>query len=118
MEEMVMRKLLLITIVASTVACGDEPATIAANVPSSHPLSGYWKDGHCDDDFGLLIAPAGDRVYSISFCGPGGCFEPGTYRRNSPIVGDPDYRPAGEGQLYVSLSDGSFQRYIRCPHHA
>ena len=34
--------------------------------------AGFWK-GSCTDPFGISIKPAGDKKYSISFCGPGGC---------------------------------------------
>jgi hypothetical protein len=82
---------------------------------SDHPLAGFWKDGHCDDEFGLSIAPAGEGLYSVSFCGPGGCFEPGTYRPNTPIVGDPDYQVIDSNTLGIGTRNGGFQRYSRCP---
>lgn len=87
------------------------PAPVAS---ASHPLAGFWKDGHCDDEFGLAIAPAGPNLYSVSFCGPGGCFEPGTYRPNTPIVGDSEYRVMDDNTISVSTKDGEFQRYSRC----
>ena len=77
-----------------------------------YPLVGFWKD-HCEDDFGLAIDRAGDGSYSISFCGPGGCFAPGTYRPNSPIVGDPGYRLVDSDTLEVLGRDG-FSTYFRC----
>ena len=84
-------------------------------VPSqSHPLAGFWKDGDCSDDFGLAIAPAGKGLYSVSFCGPGGCFVPGTYRPNSRIVGDRSYRVVNNNTIDVEGRDG-FTRSIRCP---
>ncbi|MEG4025531.1 tetratricopeptide repeat protein, partial [Microcoleus sp. S13C4] len=83
-------------------------------VPSqSHPLAGFWKSGDCSHDFGLAIAPAGEGLYSISFCGPGGCFVPGTYRPNSPLVGDRSYRVVNNNTIDVEGRDG-FTRYIRC----
>lgn len=113
-----MRTLLLVVALLSCIACqgGGEAVSHTArpSVPPTHPLSGFWKDGHCEDDFGLLIAPAGDHLYSVSFCGPGGCFEPGTYRPNTPIVGDSDYRVIGENEIEVGSIDGDYQRYIRC----
>jgi hypothetical protein len=83
-------------------------------VPSkSHPLAGFWKSGGCSDRFGLAITPAGKQLYSISFCGPGGCFDPGTYRPNSKIVGDPAYRVINKNTIDVKGLDG-FTRYVRC----
>ena len=103
------------------VGCQAERATpvvpvlaTPASGSSTHPLAGFWKDGHCDDDFGLAIAPAQGDTYSVSFCGPGGCFEPGTYRPNSTIVGDPTYRVLSNNAIEVSTANG-FQSYIRCP---
>jgi hypothetical protein len=78
----------------------------------AYPLVGFWKD-HCEDDFGLAIDRAGEGLYSISFCGPGGCFAPGTYRSNSRIVGDPDYRLVNRNTLEVLGRDG-FSTYFRC----
>ncbi|HLA79120.1 MAG TPA: hypothetical protein VJU18_16200 [Vicinamibacteria bacterium] len=73
-----------------------------------------WQDGdHCDDDFGLKIEPAAGDLYPISFCGPGGCFEPGTYRPNSPIFGDQAYRVIDGNTLEVLGGDG-FSKYYRC----
>jgi hypothetical protein len=88
--------------------------TIASKLTPSkaHPFTGLWRDD-CGDAFGLAIQPAGPGVYSISFCGPGGCFEPGTYRPNSPIAGDPHYRILDNDTIAVSTRKG-FQAYHRC----
>jgi len=75
-------------------------------IPSeTHPLAGFWKYG-ADDNFGLAIAPAEGNLYSVSFCGPGGCFKPGTYRPNTPIVGDNDYQVVSNDSLRVRGADG------------
>lgn len=87
----------------------------SAQWPAGRPrpdLAGFWKD-HCEDEHGLKIAPAGSDSYSISFCGPGGCFEPGTYRPNSPIFGDAAYRVVDADTLEVLGGDG-FATYFRC----
>lgn len=78
----------------------------------SHPFIGLWRD-HCSDPFGLAIDRAGDNLYSVSFCGPGGCFEPGTYRPNTPIVGDPYHRVIDTDTIDVSSING-FDTYHRC----
>jgi hypothetical protein len=88
----------------------------SAEWPADRPkpnLSGFWKD-HCEDDFGLKIESAGGDLYSISFCGPGGCFKPGTYRPNSPIFGDQAYRVIDGNTLEVLGGDG-FSTSYRCP---
>lgn len=114
--------MLVLMLVSFTVACTsshtNQPQRSSLPPPTateSHPYAGFWKDGHCDDEFGLSIAPAGQGLYSVSFCGPGGCFEPGTYRPNTPIVGDPDYQVIGSNTLGISTQDGEFQQYSRCP---
>jgi len=112
------RNVVMMLAIATVGGCA--PADIDQPLPAlaasaSHPFAGFWKDGHCDDEFGLSIAPAGPKLYSVSFCGPGGCFEPGTYRPHTAIIGDPEYRVISENALGVSTKDGRFQRYERCP---
>lgn len=96
------------------VVSSETSYTIAAKlVPSkTHPLTGFWRSA-CDDNFGLAIRPAGPGVYSISFCGPGGCFEPGTYRPDSAIAGDPSYRILDDDTIELSTTKG-FQAVHRC----
>jgi len=86
-----------------------------ANRTADHPLAGFWKKDGCADNFGLAIAPAGDKLYSVSFCGPNGCFTPGTYRPNTTIVGDSSYKVADENNIEVRGSSG-FSKYNRCAH--
>jgi hypothetical protein len=50
---------------------------------AGHPYAGFWKE-NCSKESGLAIAHAGRGLYSVSFCGPGGCFKPGAYRPNTP----------------------------------
>jgi hypothetical protein len=78
-----------------------------------HPYAGFWKQGACNDNFGLAVAPAGPGMYSVSFCGPGGCFRPGTYRPNTTLVGDSNYRIRGPDVIEVGGYDG-FSKYVRC----
>jgi hypothetical protein len=109
-----------VAVVVAAAACTAHPPDSSQSLPAppateSHPFAGFWKDGHCNDEFGLSIAPAGPKMYSVSFCGPGGCFEPGTYRPNTPIVGDPAYQVIDNNTLGISTQDGTFQRYSRCP---
>ena len=79
------------------------------------PLIGFWKES-CNQDFGLAIDGVAGQpdMYSISFCGPGGCFKPGTYRPNSRIVDDPSYNVISSEQLEVRGLDGS-SMYHKCP---
>jgi hypothetical protein len=80
----------------------------------SHPLAGFWKGENCNDDFGWAIGPAGEGLYYISFCGPGGCFAEGTYRENTTIINDPKYNVVGENTIKF-LSQGSWSTHVRCP---
>jgi hypothetical protein len=86
-------------------------ATLSRN--PAYPLTGFWKSD-CHENFGLAIEPvAQPKTYSVSFCGPGGCFKPGTYRPSTTIAGDPDYRVVDENTIEVKGRDG-FLRYFRC----
>lgn len=90
----------------------DRAAEKAAIASASHPYAGIWKED-CASGFGLAIAPAGESLYSVSFCGPGGCFAPGTYRPNTRLAGDPAYRLIDRDTIEVRSAEG-FQRYKRC----
>lgn len=99
-----MKRLLLIATLASLAAM---------NVNAQTSFSGFWKV-NCEDAFGLQIKPAEGSLYSVSFCGPGGCFEPGTYRPNTPIAGDPKYRVVNQSTITVKGRNGSETTYTKC----
>ena len=82
-----------------------------AKARRSHPLGGFWKINQ-DHDHGVAIGPANDGEYFISFCGPGGCFEKGTWRSNSSIVHDPEYRVIDNDTIEIKSKDG-FIEYRR-----
>jgi hypothetical protein len=80
---------------------------------ADYPLGGIWKKA-CSDEYGMVIEPSSAAgVYSVTFCGPAGCFRRGAYRPDSPIVGDSAYRVLGPDKLAVSGRDG-FTPYLRC----
>lgn len=84
-------------------------------VPSqNHPLAGFYKEGDCKDPWGWAVGPAGENKYYISFCGPGGCFAEGTYRSNTSIIGDPNYKVVDENSIDFKSNDG-WSAHIRCP---
>jgi hypothetical protein len=56
-------------------------------------FTGFWK-GECTDAFGLQIKPYDEKLYSVSFCGPGGCFSPGEWTPNTTIVREQGVRLA------------------------
>ena len=76
-------------------------------------FTGYWKEA-CEQDFGLQIKPIepGGK-YSVSFCGPGGCFDPDTYRPNTFITGDKSYEVVTQDSIRVRGSDG-WATYRKC----
>jgi hypothetical protein len=54
-------------------------------------FTGFWKV-QCTDAFGVQIQPVSERLWSVSFCGVGGCFGPGQWAPNTTIAGDPNYK--------------------------
>jgi len=110
-----LRKFLIFATGTILASCGpaDWTAEKIAIPTAAHPLAGFWKEPGCSDRFGLAIAPAGE-LYSVSFCGPGGCFEPGTYRPNTTIVHDVTYHVIDNNTIEVKGRDG-FSTYVRCP---
>src|SRR5208283_5004210 len=50
-------------------------------------FTGFWKV-NCSDAFGVQIKKQPGNLFSVSFCGPGGCFAPGEWMPNTSIPGD------------------------------
>ena len=113
-----MKTVIGIAIALSLMGCAspDNPERRMAErlaVPSDdYPLAGFWKEQGANT-WGLAIAPFKDGLYSISFCGPGGCFEPGTYRPNSKIYGDKKYRVISVNTIELSRRNGQVGTYYR-----
>jgi len=85
-----------------------------AGVALAEDFSGFWKSS-CGDAFGVQIKSAGGDFYSVSFCGPGGCFAPGTWTPNTSIVGDPKYKVESPTQLSIQKSDATgYNTYKKC----
>jgi len=83
-----------------------------ANPENDH--TGLWKI-NCNDGFGVQIRPIDNKLYSISFCGPGGCFEPGTWEPNSSIDGDPTYKILSPTQIGIARKDtNDYFIYSKC----
>jgi len=82
-----------------------------ARSSAAHPLGGFWKTD-LKHTHGLAIGPAGEETYFISFCGPGGCFEKGTYRGNTEIYGDDDYKVIDINTIEIKSKNG-FKKYQR-----
>ncbi len=73
-------------------------------------FKGFWKV-RCTDAFGIQIIPQGAKLYSVSFCGPGGCDAPGTWAPNTPIIDDSHYKIIDDktiemkGHTYLKCTD-------------
>lgn len=92
-----------------TVACDNRTEPAKATPPA---FSGFWKT-RCSNAFGIQIKKQTENLFSVSFCGPGGCFEPGTSEPNTPIVGDPNYRVINPVTLAILRGD-TWQTYTKC----
>jgi len=96
----------------------DDPGKDSSNIASflkkdpEYPFIGFWKN-KCSENFGLAIDKADNGFYSVSFCGPGGCFKPGTYRPTTKIIGDSAYKVIDNNTIQVEGLDG-FSNYIKC----
>ena len=100
--------------------------TISSHIPSAHidgdnhytepakntppDFTGFWK-ARCSDAFGVQIRKQPGNLFSVSFCGPGGCFDPGEWMPNTPIVGDPQYHIYNP--TTIAIGDPS-QTYTKC----
>lgn len=74
---------------------------------------GFWKED-CGQAFGLQIMHYGtDGKYSIVFCGPGGCGQPGSEGRITFITKDPHYEVISEDEIKERSADG-WDTYRRC----
>lgn len=79
----------------------------------SKNFSGFWKED-CEEAWGLRIMPYGtDGKYSIVFCGPGGCGEPGREGRITFITKDRDYEVVSESEIRERSANG-WVTYHRC----
>ncbi|MFZ0815628.1 MAG: hypothetical protein WAM78_08915 [Candidatus Sulfotelmatobacter sp.] len=75
-------------------------------------FTGFWKVS-CSDAFGVQIKKRPGNLFSVSFCGPGGCFGPGTWMPNTPIAGDPQYHVYNATTIAIQHGDSS-QTYTKC----
>lgn len=85
-----------------TLACNDRRESVKSTPPD---FTGFWK-WHCSDAWGVQIKRQTGNLFSVSFCGPGGCAEPGTWMKNTPIVGDPQYNYINTTTLAIQHGKG------------
>jgi hypothetical protein len=91
------------------LACNGRREAVENTPPD---FTGFWK-WRCSDAWGVQIKKQKENLFSVSFCGPGGCFEPGTWMPNTPILGDPRYRYINATTLEVQHGDG-WQPLTKC----
>lgn len=78
----------------------------------SRNYAGFWK-AKCDDTFGLRIKSVNEQgMYTVTFCGPGGCGDDQEERRTY-IVGDQHYNIVSETELQVG-PPGNRSTYKKC----
>jgi hypothetical protein len=103
--------------------------TYAAHVPSAHidgdnygteaakntppDFTGFWK-ARCSDAFGVQIRKQAGNLFSVSFCGPGGCFDPGAWMPNTTVAGDPQYHIYNPTTIAIQHGEGYWQTYAKC----
>lgn len=81
--------------------------------PPQQTFAGTWKS-RCGDYWGLQIAPAGNQLYSVTFCGLSGCLEREQWTPDTPIAGDPMYQVISPREIRVRRKDGGYFSYVRC----
>lgn len=78
----------------------------------SKDFTGFWKD-NCEDAWGVSIEHHGsDGKYSIVFCGPGGCGDPGEGRLTY-ITKDPRFQVVSEDEIKRRMGD-QWETQYRC----
>ena len=76
--------------------------------------TGIWMDD-CSSFYGIQIKPTKDSLYSVSFCGYNGCFEPGEWTPNTPIEGDSNYLIVSPEKIGIKRKDAnSYSYYTKC----
>jgi hypothetical protein len=75
-------------------------------------FTGFWK-ANCTDAFGVQIKKQPGNLFSVAFCGPGGCLAPGEWTPNTLIVGDPKYRVLNPTIIEIETGLG-WTRYTKC----
>ena len=75
--------------------------------------SGLWKK-NCQDEMGLQMRPLANRQYAVLFCKTDICSQPGAYRPNTRIDGDPLYEVLNATTIKVRYPDGGFSVYRKC----
>jgi hypothetical protein len=78
-------------------------------------FTGIWK-GKCSDYYGLQIQRVSSGEYSVTFCGGGGCFEPGSWTPNSRLEEDSKYKIFSMRKIAVRANNDKdhYFTYFKC----
>ena len=90
------------------IAAENHPGTPDA----TKDFTGFWKK-KCENAFGLQVKRGADGMYSIVFCGPGGCGDAADARRTY-ITGDRRFEVVSEDELVEISREGDKERIYRC----
>jgi len=85
---------------------------IAFAQPPKGDYAGVWKK-NCEDEMGLHIKPLRGQ-YAVLFCKNDVCSEPGAYRPNTRIDGDPLYEVLSAKRIKVRDREGTYSIYVKC----
>jgi hypothetical protein len=81
---------------------------------ASKDFTGFWKE-KCEEPVGLQIMHYGTNgEYSIAFCGPGGCGDPGEARKSFISRDKKHYEVVSEDEFVQIGLSGSRTTYHRC----
>jgi hypothetical protein len=91
-------------------------AAVVGGSGCSKPVTNYtgiWK-GNCSDYWGVLITPAEDGLYSVTFCGLSSCLDPGQWTPNTRIENDPMYEVVSSSEIRIKRNDRGYFTYTKC----
>jgi hypothetical protein len=92
--------------------CGSTKNEQIGTAKRQPDFTGFWKT-RCSNAFGVQIKKQTGNLFSVSFCGPGGCFDPGAWIPNTPIAGDPQYHIYDPTTIAIQHGNG-WQTYTKC----
>jgi hypothetical protein len=93
----------------------EAPIDLSPKVEAPIDYTGIWKR-ECSQRFGIQIKGPRGGPYSVTFCGPQGCFPFNTWMPITSIDGDPDYKIISHTEIGVRRRDdsGGFFMFHRC----
>ena len=89
------------------------PCYVATASAEKADFTGFWKD-HCADPYGFQIKPYKDGLYTVRFCGPGGCDDSPDAAVATPIDGDPGYEVVSAAEIREKQGATSYSVLHKC----